>query len=360
MVIGLVAMDELGKNDAMIDSAKTSGLSGGSWSVLVNEALGASEALNKIDAYLAKDPKHSLGIDFSGWKAGGINSRANLWKTFSRWKDEYVKSVIHTPLGPDFSFKQDGKAIVLVGASIQTPPGGAFPQWIPPGMADCVFSFFGSGSITGWLKCSAAHNSFLFKPTMRRLQSVAPYAEITGKSGDFDLSDREIQATLSSMAWLFLSMSIVMPKKGGLPVKPDMANGGGYYKRTGGWYSLDTALWDLGIDCNIAAEPGNFGIPGTTLAIDASADDDLFESYDSCLSWWKSSFAYECVPVANPTYVKWNGKTLDLRESTLGKTLRKYIRLCEMQPRGGTKKTGRKILTITFGKTFHKHVLDTR
>ena len=71
MLSGLVFIDELQQTSGMvIPFEKTTGLSGGSWAVAVNEAIGAKEALKRFRDYVTARSEHTLGEAVSGVQLG--------------------------------------------------------------------------------------------------------------------------------------------------------------------------------------------------------------------------------------------------------------------------------------------------
>lgn len=345
-IVGLAAIREFELRDAMVSVDKTMGLSGGSWAVLINEAIGAKEALERYSKWTSKG--NMIGKDWSGFLPG--LDQSNVWMHIATWEG-YVDSVVRHPLSlpsKPFKYKQDGKARVLIGASVQTPRGNHPGVLSPKGgggtivFPNCVASFTGfqgTNAVAGNLGCTPTRKDLFIGLGGVKLDPVT-----LAHAGPISFT-REVQATASSLAWLFGRMGLA-PRhlKSGMPVHMHMQS-----EESGSRGRFDLAMWDLGIAANLPSLPTELDERGVTVIVDASADTKLGASLEQTREWWKSAFRRETRP-SEDTSFEWNGKTWST--ASLG-PYAEFVRVFDVYEMGlgvvPARKTGRKIVALLMG-----------
>jgi hypothetical protein len=86
--------------------------------------------------------------------------------------------------------------------------------------------------------------------------------------------------------------------------------------------------------------------PGVTIAMDASFDSKMYESYDVCVTYWEKNYERKAVTKPLPAQLSWNGLTLHLDK--LPAEIKPFLRFVEIQKAGAP--TGRQMLVLEMGR----------
>jgi len=336
MLSGLTFIDEIEKHvSTKIEPVMTQGLSGGSWGVLINEAVGAKEAMEMFHHYTDEGKK--IGdTAISGMTVGASAlGLGDIWKAHDDWK-KMVWVTITDPLSEpakQFAFKEgkDGKAQVLVGVTLHENHDDNWDTEFKNRM--CVASFREGFGLIDCHKRWKKHDERLkikidlYKTKdsrERKLSDMQFFADPTGEKPVW-MKTRVEQATLSSSAFLALK-TVDWVKWGGETTQDGLAimlyqgihvdvedsagaDEAGENEGKPSTKNLENPVkagfWDLGIRCNLAVDPADFDTPGTTLLMDAHGDDPYnihkkyhhespFFAFKACEKYWEL-WDYSCV-----------------------------------------------------------------
>ena len=319
----------------------TFGASGGAWCVLINEVVGAGDALQNAVNFIVGAGE---GI---GWSFGKEALRvANKWAVLDKYWSPYVEEVIDSMITPftPATYKVSlqarrervqkalaaakGVANVTIGFSPRTLK---FWTW-----TDKVLTVQRD---SGWLEGDAGASAIDAGMTIEKVPIKLLAGDVSFEKGPIAL-DRLLQAGLTSTAYVGVDGSVFSLNIAGLGAGVRLAGEADY---------IDTCLWDLGLTCNVPVTPQQLRTAGTSLAVDSSFDKALFDSMKACIAWWKKKFQvvvkdvpYAELLKADAPPVVWNG--FPLQFGRLDESLRKYIGVYRAPA------SGRVIVTLEMGR----------